>query len=121
MRAASAIACAGMVAVAACGSRTGLFDNGAPAPAPTSDPLLCGNGRLDPGEACDDGNRNDFDACDNACKLPVCGDRKLAGAEQCDLGPDNGDRPAFLVTQPSGVRFGTNPLVQSRSAVEFYD
>lgn len=30
---------------------------------------LCGNGRLDPGEACDDGDRDNNDACTNVCKL----------------------------------------------------
>ncbi len=243
---ASVIACLGMVAVAACGSRTGLFDNASQAS--PSDPLLCGNGRVDPGEGCDDGNvtpidscttacqkarcgdgvvhvgvetcddgnrndgdacksncgpltcgdgrvqppetcddrntddtdgclsscviafcgdgylrtgveecddgdsldtndcvpgcrkarcgdgfvwsgreecddgnGNDLDGCDNSCKVPVCGDGKVAGSEPCDLGAGNGDRPAFLVTQPSGVRFGTNPLVRPRTAVSFYD
>ncbi len=28
---------------------------------------LCGNGRLDPGEVCDDGNRNDGDGCASFC------------------------------------------------------
>jgi cysteine-rich repeat protein len=113
-----------MIALPACGSRTPLFDGtpgSATAPTPKSDPRLCGNLVIDPGEGCDDGNRNDFDACDNTCQPPVCGDRKVAGTEQCDLGPDNGDRPAFLITQPSGVRFGTNPLVRGQSSVSFYD
>jgi cysteine-rich repeat protein len=82
----------------------------------------CGDGFTWAGhEACDDGNTNDLDLCDNDCKLPVCGDGKVAGNEECDLGPDNGDRPAFLVTQPSGLRFGTNPLVRAKSAMSFYD
>ena len=82
----------------------------------------CGDGFTWAGrEACDDGNTNDLDGCDNGCKLPVCGDGKVAGTEECDLGPDNGDRPAFLITQPSGLRFGTNPLVRAKTAVSFYD
>lgn len=28
----------------------------------------CGNGHIDPGEACDDGNTTDFDGCSSACK-----------------------------------------------------
>lgn len=28
---------------------------------------LCGNGTIDPGEQCDDGNNFDFDGCDSAC------------------------------------------------------
>lgn len=30
---------------------------------------LCGNGQLDPGEGCDDGDRDNNDACTNNCKL----------------------------------------------------
>ncbi len=29
----------------------------------------CGNGRIDPGEQCDDKNQNDMDSCSNACLL----------------------------------------------------
>ncbi len=32
------------------------------------EPGHCGNGRLDPGELCDDGNNEDFDGCDPACQ-----------------------------------------------------
>jgi cysteine-rich repeat protein len=85
-------------------------------------PARCGDGFVEAGvEQCDDGNSIDDDFCSNDCKLPVCGDGKRAGAEQCDLGPENGDTPAFLVTQASGTRFGTNPLVQKKSAPQFYD
>ncbi len=83
---------------------------------------FCGDGYLRTGlEECDDGNTNDLDGCDVTCKLPVCGDGKVAGNEACDLGPANGDRPAFLITQPSGVSFGTNPLVRAKTAASFYD
>ncbi len=29
---------------------------------------VCGNGVLEPGESCDDGNNQNWDACDNSCK-----------------------------------------------------
>ncbi len=32
---------------------------------------VCGDGELDPGEQCDDGNSKDDDACSNACKVNV--------------------------------------------------
>lgn len=107
-----------MIGVASCGSRTALFDDDR---ASTTTSLLCGNGKVEAGETCDDGNTDDRDECDSTCKLPVCGDGKVAGNEACDLGPANGDRPAFLITQPSGVSFGTNPLVRSKTAASFYD
>ncbi len=45
----------------------------------------CGNGVLDAGEECDDGNLVDQDACLATCKFNVCGDTFLnVGVEQCD-------------------------------------
>jgi cysteine-rich repeat protein len=45
----------------------------------------CGNGILDTGEECDDGNRNDNDECNNRCLYPRCGDGSLwYGMEDCD-------------------------------------
>jgi len=48
---------------------------------------LCGDGIVDPGEACDDGNTDDCDACTNDC-TPVtgCGDGVVCGGEACDDG-----------------------------------
>ena len=31
-------------------------------------PAVCGNGKVEPGEECDDGNQQAFDACSNQCK-----------------------------------------------------
>ncbi len=51
----------------------------------------CGDGVVDPGEACDDGNEDDSDACTATCSVNVCGDGAVqAGIEQCDEGLDNG-------------------------------
>jgi cysteine-rich repeat protein len=46
----------------------------------------CGNGVVDPGEACDDGNTNEDDACTSACTEPFCGDGIPSGNEACDDG-----------------------------------
>ncbi len=43
----------------------------------------CGNGVLEPGEECDDGNNSDGDGCNSTCK-PVCGDGFKVGKEECD-------------------------------------
>ncbi|MEZ4364747.1 MAG: DUF4215 domain-containing protein [Kofleriaceae bacterium] len=51
----------------------------------------CGDGVVDLGEACDDGNRVDDDACTNACALPTCGDAVVQSGEQCDAGAANAD------------------------------
>jgi cysteine-rich repeat protein len=54
--------------------------------ASSSGGAVCGDGVVDPGEACDDGNTDDADGCTNACALPGCGDGIVAGDEQCDDG-----------------------------------
>ncbi len=47
----------------------------------------CGDGRVDAGEDCDDGNLNDNDACTSVCRANICGDGLLqTGVEQCDYG-----------------------------------
>jgi len=47
----------------------------------------CGDGIVDTGEECDDGNTDNFDGCTNACLLPQCGD----GVVQPDLGEECDD------------------------------
>lgn len=47
----------------------------------------CGNGVLDPGEECDDGNDYGYDNCRYQCKNNICGDGTInSGVEQCDGG-----------------------------------
>lgn len=52
-------------------------------------PDTCGNGVVDPGEACDDGPDNsdtEPDACRTTCVLPRCGDGVVDRDEACDDG-----------------------------------
>src|SRR5947208_2123707 len=52
----------------------------------------CGNGRMDPGEACDDGNAINGDGCDNNCTPTGCGNGVMTAGEGCDDGNAiNGD------------------------------
>src|SRR6185436_1304820 len=45
----------------------------------------CGNGQLDSGEDCDDGNTSDCDGCSASCRVETgCGDGITCGAEECD-------------------------------------
>jgi serine/threonine-protein kinase len=48
---------------------------------------VCGNGVVEPGEQCDDGNRSNDDACLSTCRFARCGDGFVrTGVEQCDGG-----------------------------------
>jgi len=77
----------------------GLAGDGGCTPPPK--PIVCGDGFIDPGEACDDGNKTGGDGCsldcsaieaNYACPTPgakcvstmVCGDGFVTGTEQCD-------------------------------------
>jgi len=47
----------------------------------------CGNGAVDPGEECDDGNTSNTDACLSSCRNATCGDGYVwAGREACETG-----------------------------------
>jgi len=48
---------------------------------------VCGDGVLDEGEACDDGNTTDGDGCSSTCEFEsVCGNGVIEGNEVCDDG-----------------------------------
>ncbi|MEZ4367311.1 MAG: DUF4215 domain-containing protein [Kofleriaceae bacterium] len=82
------VACEGAAAGAACqldGVGTGQCRDGVCVVAG------CGDGVVDPDEACDDGNDDDDDDCTNACRRPTCGDGAIQGDEACDDGAANGD------------------------------
>jgi cysteine-rich repeat protein len=72
--------------------------------------IKCGDGKTTLGEACDDGNDIDNDACTNNCALPTCGDGVVQVAEECDGGAANGDDQActtrcLLATCGDGLLF----------------
>jgi cysteine-rich repeat protein len=55
----------------------------------------CGDGAVDPGERCDDGNTSNNDNCTNECKNAFCGDgfidQASPGIELCDDGNSSND------------------------------
>ncbi len=60
---------------------------------------VCGNGIMEAGEACDDGNASNTDACVQGCVMASCGDGFVrAGIETCDDGNASNDDAC-----PSGV------------------
>ena len=59
-------------------------------PTTTGPEPFCGDGNVDPGEECDEGEANDNQGtCTVACLLPVCGDGHLQPGEECDDGNDD--------------------------------
>jgi cysteine-rich repeat protein len=51
--------------------------------------VTCGDGEVQAGEGCDDGNQIDTDACPSTCEEASCGDGFVAAAnEECDDGND---------------------------------
>jgi len=51
---------------------------------------VCGNGAIEAGEQCDDGNTVSGDGCDSNCQIeaPVCGNAKIETGEQCESDSD---------------------------------
>jgi uncharacterized repeat protein (TIGR01451 family)/uncharacterized repeat protein (TIGR02543 family) len=79
--------------------------------------FACGNGIVESGETCDDGNTTSGDGCSSACAIetgyacatagaactPICGDGLKKGAEACDDGNTaNGDGCSSSCTIESG-------------------
>ncbi len=50
----------------------------------------CGNGAVEPGESCDDGNTINGDGCDNNCTVTACGNGIPTAGEDCDDGDTTG-------------------------------
>ncbi|MEO8604610.1 MAG: carboxypeptidase regulatory-like domain-containing protein, partial [bacterium] len=68
----------------------------------------CGNGRVEAGEECDDGNTADCDGCSASCVRETgCGDGVRCGAEQCDDGNrDECDGCSTSCEVETGLRCG---------------
>ena len=67
-----------------------------PLPSEDEQDPICGDGKVDEGEECDDGNDDEQDACLNSCEEARCGDGIIRldlpvdrGGEDCDDGDDN--------------------------------
>jgi len=77
---------------------------------------MCGNGFIDEGEDCDDGNSEDGDECPSDCqKGPFCGDGIVDEGEECDDGNMlDGDGCSLSckveVGDPAQCEEGTIPL-----------
>ncbi len=78
---------------------------------PEQQRLLCGDGLLEFGEGCDDGNKVDTDDCTNDCQPATCGDGiTWAGHEECDDG--NSDDTDACTTECKAARCGDGIVEQ---------
>jgi len=69
---------------------------------------VCGNGKKETGEQCDDGNTKNGDGCSSTCKTEVCGDASCNNGETCSTCPsDCGVCPAAAWCAPSGLMGST--------------
>ena len=57
------------------------------------EPELCGNGVVECGEECDDGDNDNGDGCNEFCELEECGNGVVDPGEECDEGVNNTDIP----------------------------
>ncbi|MFZ9889545.1 MAG: DUF4215 domain-containing protein, partial [Myxococcota bacterium] len=71
----------------------GPADAGIPAVMDAGTETICGDGRIDTYEECDDADQLQTNACKNDCTYNICGDNFiLQGIEECDEGDtQNGD------------------------------
>ena len=79
-------------------------------------PSICGDGQVTFPEDCDDGNMNDGDGCDSACKMPIaCGNGLKQTGEECDDGnTTNGDGCSSTCAEETGFTCaGTRPSICS--------
>lgn len=99
-------------------SLTGLTDSSSSESSPpTTGGPSCGDGLVDPGEMCDDGNKNEADACLNNCMPASCGDGKVqAGVETCDDGNKDETDTCLNNCTPAGCGDG-----QIQAGVEYCD
>jgi cysteine-rich repeat protein len=111
-------------------SLAGMFIDDVSIPASVCASMLCGNGQLNAGEACDDGNTRDSDGCSSACQVEssylcptpgarcrsTCGDAVVVGTEPCDDGnTEAGDGCSATCAVESGYVCGVANALDPRS------
>ncbi|MBL4685515.1 MAG: hypothetical protein JKY37_13050 [Nannocystaceae bacterium] len=93
--------------------------------------VVCGNGFIERGEQCDDGNRDDGDACNNACQVP-CGleistitlpptDDSVISADFVAASPDGGTVVAGLLRVITTDQRGNQDIEPDVAQVMHFD
>ncbi len=65
---------------------------------------VCGDGAVEGGEQCDDGNLVNGDGCSAKCTIERCGNSIIDPGEQCDEGAGNG-APGNRCSEQCAIRF----------------
>ena len=86
-------ACLGMPGTTPCDNGTGCPVGYECSPDGCIQPDVCGNGKLEAGEQCDDGNLAAGDGCTSSCQSEICGNGIADPGEECDCG-DGSAAPA---------------------------
>ena len=81
---------------------------------PVSENIICGNGALDPGEMCDDGNVVGGDGCEQMCRVEACFQCR-GEPSSCVLDPSCGFTLDHFQCYQSQIAQGS-PLFSPRSA-----
>jgi len=86
----------------------------------------CGDGIMDEGEECDDGNNENGDGCSATCQLdvaPYCGDGEIQEGEECDDGNNVGGDgcSSDCKTESGGGGGGTTPTPGGGSSFYCYE
>ncbi|MDD4319252.1 MAG: DUF4215 domain-containing protein [Candidatus Peribacteraceae bacterium] len=80
--------------------------------------ISCGNGVVDAGEDCDDGNTVNTDTCTNKCGAAACGDGYVQAEEECDDGnATNDDGCSSLCTMEAGADTQVSPFAKQPLAI----
>lgn len=71
----------------------------------------CGNGLVEAGEMCDDGNTASGDGCNVACQAESCGNGMIDPGEQCDDGNNNAGDQCTNICQRNTPNTGPEDIV----------
>lgn len=71
----------------------------------------CGNGVVEKGEMCDDGNTISGDSCDRACRLSSCGNGVREYGEQCDDGNNRNNDTCTNICQNVSADSGPSNIL----------
>jgi cysteine-rich repeat protein len=80
---------------------------------------LCGDGVVQPGEECDDGDADDYNGCDRRCVRARCGDAVVQTGETCDDGNLNNADSCTRVCQMARCGDGISRLDRSAGEADY--